>query len=44
MTNINFSTSSDNSLSETELLNFSILKPFDMEPMEKVTDQNYAQY
>ena len=32
----NFNTSSDNSEPETELPDFSILKPFNMEPREKV--------
>ena len=36
--------SSDNSESETELPDSSILKPFDMEPRKTVSDKSYTQY
>ena len=44
MADNNCNTSSDNSESKTELPDFSTLKPFDMEPMKKVSDKNYTQY
>ena len=37
-------TSSNNSESETELPDFHILKPFNMELGKKVSNKNYAQY
>ena len=44
MADNNFNTSFNNSESETELPNFSILKPFDMEPRKKVSDEHHAEY
>ena len=44
MTDNNFNTSLDNSEPETEFSDFSILKPFNMEPKKKVIDKNYSQY
>ena len=44
MTNNNSNTSSDNSESETELPDFSTLKPSDMEPRKIVSDKNSAEY
>ena len=44
MADNNSNTSSDNSESETELPDLSTLKPFDMEPRKKASDENYAEY
>ena len=40
----NSNTSSDNSESEAELPDFSTLKPIDMEPRKKVSDENCTEY
>ena len=44
MVDNNSNTSSDNSEPDTELTEFIILKPFNMEPREKISDKNYTQY
>ena len=40
----NNSNTSDNSEHDTGLTEFIILKPFNMEPREKISDKNYTQY
>ena len=40
----NNSNTSDNSEPDTELTEFIILKPFNMETREKISDKNYTQY
>ena len=44
MTHNNSNTSSDNSESETKLLDFSTVNPFDMEIKTKVSYKNFIQY
>ena len=44
MADNNSNTSFNNSESETELLNISTQKPFDMEPRKKVSDEHHAEY
>ena len=44
MADNNSNTSFNNSESETELPNISTLKPFDMEPRKKVSDEHHAEY
>ena len=44
MADNNSNTSSGNSKSETELPDFSTLKPFEMEPRKSLSDKNYTQY
>ena len=42
--NITDNTPSEYSKSETELLHFSTLKPFNIEPRKKVSGKKYTQY
>ena len=44
MVDNNSKTSSDNSEPEIDLSDFSTLKPFDMEPRKKASDENYTEY
>ena len=44
MADNNSNTSSDKSELETELPDFSTLKPFDIEPRKNVSDENYTAY
>ena len=44
MADNNSNTSSDNSEPDAELPDFSIPKPFNMEPRKKVSNKNYTQY
>ena len=44
MTHNNSNTSFDNSESETKLLDFSTVNPFDMEIKTKVSYKNFTQY